>query len=402
MADVKVRFGEYKAKDRLVEISDDFDITITRIGEDTYVPLGIPSFDGNAENNLLPYEVEIIGNAIDNMRLEILRDGNRIFNNDYNNEPYPVGKHTINWDGFDSNGEYDSTVFTSGTLQYKITGFLNGKQKTSESEEFNCEYNEVNWVDVKININTKIVDVTLRVNFTDGGAQGIKCFERDIDPDPKFRVAVTQCPWDDIPDAVLKSSGEKPIKKRTKTFESLKSLALKGLEYHWGRNHNHSVAKKLKINGEEFEVFIHAVNDVNNSMSSPEITYITNKKPGRSRNWELSRILFYNTGFLKYTNGWFFENEIHSVEDYKETAAHEIGHEILKYYGGHTYSKEHKGSTTLFTQSVLSSQPNHPVKGEIDLMKYFQNSIGYSYKKNIAATEKDTSGLIWLSKLVIS
>jgi hypothetical protein len=38
---------------------------------------------------------------------------------------------------------------------------------------FTIAYSQVQWTDVKINAKTKRIDVTLRVNLTDGGAKGL-------------------------------------------------------------------------------------------------------------------------------------------------------------------------------------------------------------------------------------
>ena len=86
------------------------------------------------------------------------------------------------------------------------------------------------------------------------------------------------------------------------------------------------------------------------------------------------------------------------IEDFKMTSAHEIGHEILVAFGGHAYSKRHKGSSTLITQEVLPSEPPFPKIGEIDLMKYYKNY--YDIPRTIAS-EIDVLGLLWLTKIKI-
>ncbi len=56
-------------------------------------------------------------------------------------------------------------------------------------------------------------------------------------------------------------------------------------------------------------------------------------------------------------------------------SAHEIGHEILLSFGGHNYSKAHKGSThwSLIIQEVNEDEPVVPDEGEIGLpTKYKQ------------------------------
>lgn len=52
------------------------------------------------------------------------------------------------------------------------------------------------------------------------------------------------------------------IRIRTKSFQDLEKLALEGLNYHWGRNSNHAVAKNVMINGEAFEVYVNTINSI--------------------------------------------------------------------------------------------------------------------------------------------
>jgi len=112
----------------------------------------------------------------------------------------------------------------------------------------------------------------------------------------------------------------------------------------------------------------------------------------------------YNAGYVDgadwYENpNWYYRTEGNEDIEFKETSAHEIGHEILKSYGTTSYSYKHKGSTTLFTQETLESTPNYPTSGEIDLMKYYQNWIPYDQRDRIVAAEEDVLGLLWLSKI---
>ncbi|WP_157926178.1 hypothetical protein [Tenacibaculum maritimum] len=160
------------------------------------------------------------------------------------------------------------------------------------------------------------------------------------------------------------------------------------------------------VNGELYKVFVNAINTTENAIAPLSTKFVTNGSPGRSRNWELSRILFYNVGFLFYNDwkslnpnnpvfknkGWYFENN--DVEEFKMTSAHEIGHEILLKYGGHKYSKGHKGSSSIITQK--SKNIPLPKQGKIDLMKYYDK---YYDKQRTVASQKDVLSLLWLTKL---
>jgi hypothetical protein len=63
--------------------------------------------------------------------------------------------------------------------------------------------------------------------------------------------------------------------------------------------------------------------------------------------------------------------------EFSYTAAHEIGHNILRSYaegggGSADYSYKHKGSSRYSeTKSISEGGVIYPRKGEIDLMKYY-------------------------------
>jgi len=374
------------------EEEKEFKISIKHIkNKDTFVPLGIPAYNGTKENKTLDFEIEVQQNEIESYKIEILQDDNVIFTVNSGEEGLPqtfdVGKHTFKWDGFDSNGIYDSKAFIKGNLKAKVTGRLEGNTKTAESDEISFERKEVDWVDAIINKNTKRIDITLRVNLRDGGEKGT---EKDchIIGSGNYSPVRKVCPWDDIPEDLIQKHGE-PIKARTQTFEELRSLALNGVSKYWSRKLSNT--KGTIINGENYVINVNAIQD-KKGMKAPKIIFLTNKKPGRSRNWEFSRILFYNIGYLLYGNRWSFEGN--NDEDYKMTSAHEIGHEILLSYGGQSYSKSHKDSSTIITQEDKGLQL--PSQGEIDLMKYYEQY--YDIPRTVAS-KKDVMGLLWLTKI---
>jgi hypothetical protein len=113
----------------------------------------------------------------------------------------------------------------------------------------------------------------------------------------------------------------------------------------------------------------------------------------------------YNIGYIKYSNGWGYQTDNEEDNEFKDTSAHEIGHEILKSYGGTAYSYGHKGSVNVVTQNRKGNAPEFPLSGEIDLMPYFKNNIlGNEHKQpnyflRRAAAEKDVLSLLWLSKI---
>ena len=140
-------------------------------------------------------------------------------------------------------------------------------------------------------------------------------------------------------------------------------------------------------------------------MIAPKIIFFTNKKDSnlnRSRNWFLSRELYYKVGYIqREDNNWEYINESEAIVDFQKTAAHEIGHKLLEEYGDMWYSYKHKGTSTLVTQVPLENTP-YPIIGEIDLMKYSSDMYYPSdYYDRVILSEKDLKGLLWFTKMKI-
>lgn len=181
----------------------------------------------------------------------------------------------------------------------------------------------------------------------------------------------------------------------------MKQLALKGIEKYWGR-HRGNIGNGVNINEEPYEVFINAVYD-EEGMIAPEIIYFTNSKNStfnRSHNWFGSRKLYYKEGYLK-NNTWDYRNSSNAIIYFKETAAHEIGHQLLVELEGKYHSYTHKGTSH---PSVIIQNPvkgtKYPTGGkEIDLMKYADDSYPYDYYKRVVLSEYDLLGLLWLTKI---
>ncbi len=410
----------------------DFEISIKHLtNKSSFVPLGIPSFKGIAENKYIEFEIEVKKNDIDDFDIEILHNNSIIQNyhsskqtldevvitakgssnnSEANNEQsaqknYPVGKYNFKWDGFDSNDIYDSTIFTSGKLKARIKARQDGKEKTAESSEFTFAYKEVDWVDTKIDRSIKRIDVTLRVNLRDGGEKGTEkdCYETGSG---SYAPITKHCPWDKIPEKDIKRSGKTPIQKRDKNnnSEALKQLALDGIKKYWSR-HSGNIGKGVFINKELYEVYISCKQD-EQGMIAPEIIYFTNSENGtfnRSHNWFASRKLFYKEGYLK-SDGWDYRSSSVAIKYFEETAAHEIGHQLLVQLEGEYHSYTHKGTSH---PSVIIQDPvkgtRYPTDGkEIDLMKYADDSYPYDYYKRVILSKKDLLGLLWLTKLEVN
>ncbi|CAA0226551.1 hypothetical protein [Tenacibaculum maritimum] len=377
-----------------------------------FIPLGIPDFKGKKDRDFIQVSYLIEGNDAVELTIQI-RDGGKIIYQEKitDSSKLTKGEHRWKWNGFDSNGIYDSAVFTTAKdLNIYTIAIDNEENYSRKRVEFTAKYSEVKWVDVKINKNTKRIDVTLRVNLKDGGEIGTEkdCIQVGSG---QYSSIKTVCPWEKIPKEDL-IAGKPPIKSRTKSFKDLKQLALEGLSYHWGRNKNHFIAKNVDINGELYEVFVNAINTTKKAMDDVDLIFNTNHKWMRSGNPGtvedpisfvgniVSReAICYNVGYIKYSNGWFYRTNNDENIDFKYTSAHEIGHTILKAYGGTFYSYGHKGSVNTITQSESSNAKAYPKKGEMDIMPYYtDNPPLFDYNRFIAH-EKDILSLLWLTKL---
>jgi len=90
-------------------------------------------------------------------------------------------------------------------------------------------------------------------------------------------------------------------------------------------------------------------------------------------------------------------------QDFMLVSAHEFGHSVLQYFDGVRLSWSHKGTTHVITQSVKSNTPGYPLKGSIDLMKYYDSNkrqalLPRRFKMTLA-DEQDVKRLIWLSQI---
>ncbi|MBU3024778.1 hypothetical protein [Zobellia galactanivorans] len=375
-----------------------------------FVPMGIPDFNGGSTKGHIALKYTISGQQADKVDLEVRRGGNTFFKVVVTDPALlRIGTHEYLWDGFDDNGILDTAFYIDNDFNFLSRIYVKGEAKFAKVK-FKCSYKQVDWADVRIDRNNKRVDVTLRVNLKDGGENGT---ENDCKELGKAKNApiIKKCPWDRIPKSRL-ISGKLPITERTQSFEDLRQLALTGIDYHWGRNKNHSEAKNGTINGEPYEVFLNTINTEENAMDDVNLVFNTNGKWMRSGNPGtvddpisfigniVSReAICYNVGYIKYSNDWFYQKDSDEIIDFKYTSAHEIGHTILKAYGGTFYSYGHKDSVNTITQSMKSSAPSYSSKGEIDIMPYYPTNPPLSLYDRYAAAEKDVMGLIWLAQI---
>ena len=174
----------------------------------------------------------------------------------------------------------------------------------------------------------------------------------------------------------------------------------------------------MEINSEKYEVFVNPINTQSKAMDDISLIYNTNNDWMRSGNpgtvtGFISAIgnLFsreavcYNVGYIKLPKEWVYQYEKHEDVEFKFTAAHEIGHEILKAFGDVYYSYGHKGSVNVFFQTRKEGTPDIDLtkNNEIDIMPYYKsaNKLSYdSYNRYVVSSE-DLLGLLWLTKIKI-
>ncbi|WP_281979898.1 hypothetical protein [Tenacibaculum mesophilum] len=413
----------------------------------SFVPLGIADYSGNSERGFVQFTYQIADNNAKELTLQI-RDGSSVIFEEKITDANKLkqGEHTWKWDGFDSGGILDTAKLTQyENLNLYTIGVDSSNNYSRKKLDFSMRYDEVKWVDVKIDKNSKRIDVTLRVNLKDGGARGVECREvihRDH-LNPGMRTSKKVCPWDKIPEDEIKPY-QPVIKSRKKSFEELKEMAIEAMNIHWSRRYTNTVG--TVINNENWEIIVTAVNTTKNAMDDIDLTFNTNNIWGRSNNpgnvktiksffanlleyvpyVPLSETIFYNVGYVNYIlkvqsdfnlkedNWYYLENtsrykngRLNIDREFIYTCAHELGHTILKSYaelgGGSTdYSYKHKGTSDYSDKlSINKGGENYPLRGEIDLMKYYNNDPFYYDFDRIVAGEKDVLGLLWLTKLKI-
>ncbi len=348
---------------------------------------------------------------------------------------YKPGKYTIEWDGFDNSGILDSKWFLD-KLKVQIEVIRLDKKGVIIEQEvaFKKAIENANWLDVRISKPLKKVDILLRLNLTNGGANGVgECEEIPIGADE----TITKCPWDDVPQTVIDAKQKAVLKARNRSFEDLVKLAVEGFKKHWSRNEN-NIGKGIMIDGIMYQVNVDAalLQNENEALNSVPIIYNTNKSPIRSGNTGgsykddsimdnvLEKIpdgiiqrIAYNVGYIKYSDGWGYKEAVAEDLKFMQTAAHEIGHELLQAYAGTVYSWQHKGSSYFFPQDTKPVIPNwlnnivhkdympyingeNCPAGEIDVMKYYNDYS--SYYERIVASNSDILGLLWLLKCKIA
>lgn len=365
----------------------------------TLTPLNVPNFNeiasGNSLNNdHIVFEIHIKNTPADSLTVKISQATNVIYQEALSATKHTEGKHEWSWDGFNNLGIFSTKSLKQSSLTVELIA-VSGTQNKKKSLSINGNYAEQDWVDVLIDRNSNKVEIELRTEIKDGGANGIgELPPEEIQQSAAYRHYPTSDP-------------RRKRHVRLKSFNDLKALLLTHFKTHWSR--------KITVStGNVYDVIVKPVATSNKAMDDISIVYNTNREwlrssnPGSVRGFYslfgniVAERIAYNIGWIEYQNGWGFVRSINADKSFGETAAHELGHEILSAYGGDSYSYGHKGSSTVVTQStrsVANGGVSYPASGEIDLMKYYNGSRPGDFYSRVYASEQDVKSLLWLAKL---
>ncbi|WP_165750333.1 hypothetical protein [Cellulophaga sp. Z1A5H] len=210
------------------------------------------------------------------MKVKVFQDGEPYYNDDImESSMLSLGEHEWEWDGFWDYGDYDSKSFKDKDIAVEVTVWLDGQEKSHRIILEKKKSIGKEWVDVSIQRNIKEMIVTLRVNLRDGGEKGLNSASK-------------------IPVQAISNYGEQPITSREVSFEELKNEVVKEINRHWSRDKTNS--NQVSLKGELWNS--NTIAEISkNGMVAPEIIFSTNSKVKRSRNFILSRKLYYQTGY---------------------------------------------------------------------------------------------------------
>ncbi|ASK31735.1 hypothetical protein CEY12_17160 [Chryseobacterium sp. T16E-39] len=346
-------FGkDSEKKDKPVE-SKQLEIKIVK---DTFVPLGIPSFKGEPENAKIKFQIIIKEGTFEKLTFKVKNEGTEIYSEEITESLKAGDIHDIQWDGFSKDRKYDSLLFTENKLTAEVSDGTNTSAVNVSGQS------KIEWIDLKIDDSNKKIDVNIRVNLKDGGVIG-------TDP---------------------------PIY----TFSDLEGMALDGIHLYWSRIKSRSKISTdfVTISGKEYKVEVKGTNTQEKSMDEVSLVYNGSDKWLRSSNpGSVSGILSLFGQFAPQ-RVVYNAKQNNEQRDFTLTSAHEIGHEIIKEFGGDKYSYGHEGSSNPILQTPNTNLL--PTSGEVNVMEYYSDAY-YDYDRTIAS-EKDVLGMLWCSKLKIN
>lgn len=365
-----------------------FDLKIKLLGssdERILTPFSVPDYDGTTNQDYIKFELEVLENTVDTISMEVTVGKGAtlktIYSDTVPSNYYAPGQYEVTWDGFSNAGILDTKLLKDPDLTLKLTAELCGVKK-EKTLQFNNKAEEKEWVDIVIDRNQKTIEVELRIEIGDGGANGVG----ELPPSGAQQ----------LPSYKALTPGHPRTQPHTRihSFTALQNLALQGIDKYWSRQ------QLPTLSG--YALSVKSQVATSKSMDSIKVIYNTNNGAMRSSNPgpEIPFIpdqIVYNVGWLNFSNGWGYQTNTNADLTFEVTAAHEIGHDILSAYGGKGYSYKHKGSSSLFQNPTPGSK--YPHSGEIDLMKYFDERNPPDFYSRVKASETDVKSLLWLSRV---
>lgn len=322
-------------------------ISLPELGtSDWLIPLPVPNGKWRDSKVLFKFSVPVLGDTpfVDQVRFEAIRSGATIYEVTYTDRYLVAGKYTWFWDGYDSNDVLDTTQLNGKGLSIKLT-LKKESQEVSHELNLDNEPETAEWVDLRVDLKGKCVDIKVYVNIENK---------------------------DHLP---------------SQEFERLKKLVFEGIHKHWSRD--------INVDGDSYKVNVTAGE---RSKKSVGIDIFKDASKFSVPWYHRS----HNFGFIGqdvklYYLSEFFQDPQWSDDDFACTAAHEFGHSILYAAVGIRISGTHKGTSTLLTQAVRKDAPYVPPTGEIDLMKYYRSDIMKGMYSRVVAAEEDVKRLIWIA-----
>lgn len=372
-----------KTENNFKNEKNNFELDLVRVNTGKiFTPFGVDNSKSKKSNKKIEFTIKINKGLFETVGIYILVNGIEKKILEKRGSLSEGSFHKFDLDGF-IDDKYDSTNFVnSNGIKFIIKGKAFNIIQDVVEKTIKFQYSNVPWIDTKIDRKSKVITHKVRIGFKDGGAKGL---ER-----PNF-----------VPGYIKENLQQPVITTRTKSYEDLKKMALKGVNKYWGRNNSRKNAKSITLDNNTYEVYINATESISNATSPLELLFYTNGDSPRSSNWKLRRVCVYDVGYILYDSGWGYSYPNNADKYFEETFSHELGHEILKFAGDTHYSLTHKGSTTEFQTTIPGV--DYPMTGEIDLMKYGENSrydVPDFYGR-VVASEKDVKSLIWVGGITV-
>ena len=351
------------------------DYKIFLSGNKVLTPLSIPDYDeminGGSTSNTEKIGFRIInkGDEAEGFSLEVVDGTELIYSEKHTSSFFEPGEHEWHWDGYSNAGVLDTRKLKSKSLTVRLI-VLRGEQMIKVDLPLNNSSKEQDWVDVKIDRNSAIVDVFWRVAFDDGGIDG------------------------------------KNQSLQSLSYIDLQKMAKEGIEFYWSRNGSRlpKIGEGILTKQGRYKVNVSVSVNIPPAMPSFDLIEFLDSEFGRSTSLKGFRKVCHNLGFYskiyQFSSAQYISTQAEML--FKLTAAHEMGHIVLDKYAPFSltsdYSWTHKSSSSLSQEPLPGT--SMPSTGEIDVMKYAdkQQSLDVQSKHSVAA-EEDVKGLVWLSRV---